>query len=274
MKTGIKKNIKSFAYGLIFGFGSPIPGVSAGTMAILLNVYDKFFSSISMEYAKKNVVSIITFLLGWAVGLFGISSIMVFLFYNHVQVISFIFIGLILGCVPMIYKKATVDKVKIKNVIIFFTAFAFMAFVAIFGGDLNIYNAEHINTITPYFLVWIFFASFVSSIAMLIPGVGGSLMMIVFGIYTIYLEAVATIDIVLLITFVVSMILGVVVGIVLTKKMLDYFAQTLYFAILGFIMGSIIILYPGFYMGVGGLLSVVLGCLCFYGAYWMSKKES
>ena len=84
---GAKKTAVGFLYGLIFGFGSPVPGVSAGTVAILLNVYDKFFNSINIEAAKKNFASIVSFLLGWAVGLFGISRIMMFLFDYYGQAI-------------------------------------------------------------------------------------------------------------------------------------------------------------------------------------------
>jgi len=274
MKIRIKKFLGVSMYGLIFGFLSPVPGVSAGTVAILLNVYDKFFSSINREYAKKNFVSIIIFLLGWGAGLLSISRAMMFLFDNHGKIISFAFIGLISGCVPMIYKKATVDTVKTRNVAISVAAFVFMCFLAFYGNDLTANNTiEQFGGLTPALLAWIFFASFVSSMAMLIPGVGGSLMMIVFGIYTIYIESVSTLNPVLLVVFLVSMVFGVFAGIVVTKKMLDHFSQTLYFAILGFIIGSLLILFPGFYLNLDGLLSIVKGVLCFAFAYWLSGKE-
>jgi putative membrane protein len=187
-----KKAIKGFLYGSIFGFGSPVPGVSAGTVAILLNVYDDFFNSIGMEYVKKNMLAIISFLIGWALGLFGISRIIVFLFENHGQVMGFAFIGLILGCVPLIFKKATLSsstggKIRAVEIIFFVPAFVFMIFVAFFGGGATNGSIEYINGVSAADLAWIFFASLVSSMAMLIPGVGGSLMMLVFGIYGIYI---------------------------------------------------------------------------------------
>ncbi|MCL2617377.1 MAG: DUF368 domain-containing protein, partial [Defluviitaleaceae bacterium] len=124
------KNVKGFIYGLIFGFASPIPGISAGTMAILLNVYEKFFNSISVEAVRKNWLYTVLFLLGWAFGLFAISSMMVFLFDNHEQIIFFCFIGLILGCIPMIFEKATAEKPRLRNVGMFFVALVFMFFLA------------------------------------------------------------------------------------------------------------------------------------------------
>jgi putative membrane protein len=273
MEFSLKKSLGGFLYGLLFGFGSPVPGVSAGTMAIMLNVYDKFFSSINIDAAKKNFISIITFLLGWAIGLFGISSIMMFLFYYHRQIISFIFIGLILGCVPMIYKKATAEKTRLKNVALSFVAFGFMAFVAFFGDDMAANNnLEQMGGITPALLAWVFFASFVSSKAMLIPGVGGSLMMLVFGIYTVYIESVASLNALLLAIFGSSMVLGVLAGILITKKMLEKFSQTLYCAILGFVLGSILFLFPSVGLDINTAVAVSWGAVCFIFAFWLSKK--
>jgi len=274
MDFSITKIMMGFVYGLIFGLTSPIPGVSAGTVAILLNVYDKFFSNINMAAAKKNILSVISFLAGMVGGLLGISKIIMFLFDNHGQIIKFAFIGLIVGCLPSIYKKATAGKIEIKNSIIFLCAFTIMVFLAFWGGDLATNNTiEQFGDITPAILAWLFFASFVSSMAMLIPGVGGSLMLIVFGIYTVYLEAVSTLNVIILIVFVVSMGLGVLTGIVIIKKLLDFLSIQLYSAISGFIIGSLLIIYPGLSMNAEGLLSIVLACLCFKFAYWLSKKR-
>ena len=267
------KVIKCFIYGLVFGFSSPIPGVSAGSLAVILNVYETFFSSINVAYLKKNLLPTITFLLGWGLGLYGVSSVILFLFENHAQIISFGFKGLILGCVPIIYKKATTEKVQYQNVVLFLVAVAFMFFLSFTGSEPNTNNTiEQMGVLTPAFLAWLFLASFISSIAILIPGVGGSLMMLAFGIYTIYIETISTLNPILLIIFVVSMILGVLAGIIITKKMLVLYSQTLYFSILGFIIGSLVIIYPGFSMDIIGVLSIITAIICAVFAYWLSKK--
>jgi len=274
MEVSAKKTTIAFIYGLIFGFFSPVPGVSAGTMAILLNVYDAFFSSINLAAAKRNFLAIISFLLGWGVGLFAVSNIMIFLFDYHGRLISFAFMGLILGCVPMIYRKATVTAVRSRNVVLALAAFGFMAFLAFWGDDMAVNsNLEQLGGISAGLLAWVFFASFVSSMSMLIPGVGGSLMMIVFGVYTLYIEAVATANLVMLGTFGVSMVIGVVVGIFITKKLIEGFSQSLYFAILGFIVGSLMIIFPGIRLDFEGAVSVLLAGLCFVFANWMSDYK-
>ncbi|MCL1862130.1 MAG: DUF368 domain-containing protein [Defluviitaleaceae bacterium] len=263
----MKKIIKAFLYGVIFGLGSPIPGVSAGTVALLLNVYDDFFKSIGIDYVKNNIGGVISFLLGWGIGLLSISHFIMFLFNNHEQVVSFIFIGLILGCVPPVYKKATIKKPNAFNIITCITAFLFMVFLTFFSDNAvaGTYSSN---------LVWVFFASFFSSMAMIIPGVGGSLMMLAFGIYAVYIESVATLNPVMLTIFGVSMVLGVLTGIAITKKMLEKFSQALYFAILGFVLGSLLILFPGIWLDFTSAVALVTGCICFIFAYWLSKKEA
>ena len=268
------KIIKGIMYGLIFGATSPIPGVSAGTMAILLNIYDKFFTLISVAVIKKNLIFSFSFLVGCALGLFMVSNVIAFLFYNHGKVISFCFIGLILGCIPMIFKKATVSKVKFPYIFIFFIALAFMVFLARSGGDMSTNQTlEQLGGVDTSLLIWIFGSSFVSSMAMIIPGVGGSLMMFVFGVYSVYIEAISTLEPILIITFGVSMALGILTGVFIIKKLLIHFPQQLYFAILGLIIGSLLIIFPGFSMGAEGLLSIALMIFFAVFAYWLSTKE-
>jgi putative membrane protein len=267
------KAVKGFAYGLLFGFGSPIPGVSAGTMAILLNVYEKFLISVNWAAIKKNMLFTVTFLAGWGVGLAGVSNIFLRLFERSMQVVSFAFIGLIIGCVPMIFNKAAAGKVKAQHIAVFLGAFALMTVLAFYGGELSS-NAtlEQLGGITPALLTRVFLASFVSSSAMMIPGVGGSLMMFVFGIYTLYIEAIATFDPILLAVFIVSMVLGVLAGIIGIKKLMIRCPQLLYCAILGFILGSLFIIFPGFSLDLEGSLSVAAVVLFALLAYWLSKK--
>jgi putative membrane protein len=98
-------------------------------------------------------------------------------------------------------------------------------------------------------------------------------MMLVFGVYALYIEAVSTLNPVMLAVFGISMVLGVLAGMGITKKLLLVYPQALYFAILGFIAGSLLIMYPGLPMDLEGLLSIVLGIGFAVLAYWLSTKD-
>lgn len=239
-----------------------MPGISAGTLGIFLNVFERFLYFASFANIKKNLLLVIIFFAGWGFGLFGASRIIVFLFYNYGQIVYFSFAGLMLGCIPLIFKKAKTDKFSPKNFVIFAMSLALMLFLAFRGGDADVYAddvIEQLDNITPAFLIMLFFTSFISSIAMLIPGVGGALMMIVFGIYSIYIEAVSSLNPVLLAVFGSSMVLGILTGIKLIKKLLESYSRSLYSSILGFILGSVYYIFPGFYRGfAAGVLSIAL----------------
>jgi len=259
---------------LIFGFGSPIPGLSAGSLAVILNVYDTFFCAVSAAYIRKNWAVSLVFLTGWAAGLLWVSTLFMYLLGSYWEVVIFSFMGLIVGSLPFIYRKATQTKIRRRNVAVLALALACMLFLAFFGGDLGSNNTlEQLGGLSPALLAWVFAASFIASAAMLIPGVGGSLMMLVFGVYALYIEAVSTLHPILLAVFGVSMVLGVLVGIALTKKLLLAYPQSLYFAILGFIAGSLLIMYPGLTADLEGVISVVLAVGFAALAYWLSTKD-
>ena len=258
---------------MIYGAASPIPGISGGTLFIFFNIYEDFFYSASLSNVKKNLPVLVSFFLGCAGGLFGISHVIMFLLENHGQVMYFCFIGLILGCVPVIFVKAKADKFRLINAAVFIPALAFMLLLAFSGGELHTNSSlEQLGGITPAVLAWVFFASFMSSMAILIPGVGGSVMMLAFGIYTIYIEAMSTLDPVILPILVISMIFGIWAGIKIIKKMLVSCPQTLYCAILGFIIGSVFIIYPGFSADLTGVMSIILAFLFAVFAYRLSKR--
>ncbi len=272
--NSILKTIKTFAVGVVFGIGSPIPGVSSGTLAILFNVYDSFFSTVSWKMIKNNLRATVLFLLGWAFGLVATTLLLAFLFEDYGQIVNFVFIGLIAGSVPMIFRKASAGRVKIQNVLVCALALAFMFFLAFFAGDLATHSTiEELGGITPTIFIWLFFSSAISATAMLVPGVGGSMMMLSLGIYIIYLEAVSRFNILFLVIMGSGMIVGILAGMFFTQKMLLNYSQTLYSAILGFIVGSLLILYPGLSLDLFSAISIVMACLSFVFAYWVSGKE-
>ena len=269
----ITKSIKGFVFGLLFGSTSPIPGVSAGTLAVFLNIYEDVFSSINFDTIKKNWFVSGFFFIGCVIGLFGGSKIISFLHHNHEQVVVFSLMGLILGCAPAIFKKATAKEIKYENVLLFITSLVIMVLLALLSRENPDNTLDQLGTLTPGLVAWLGMAAIISGAAMLIPGVGGSLMMIVFGIYTIYLEAINTLNFTILSILLAGMLIGIFWGAKLTTKLLESFSQSLYSSILGFISGSIFFIFPGFSDSVlEGVFSIMFALLFALLAYRMSKQ--
>jgi len=269
MTNQIKKYIKLLLYGVMFGFGSPIPGVSVGTMAILLNVYDDFFLKISVSFVKQNILGTIVFLAGWGLGLLSISNLFMLLLDYHARILHFFFMGLILGCLPMVYKKAGIVRFSVWYIVAAVIAFSFMLLLFIFGGDTANSTLYDMGGLTFQIGVWLVVASIISATMMLVPGIGGSLILLVLGVYAIYMEAVSQLDILVLALLAIGLIFGILVGIFVTRKLLEKFPQIVYCAIFGFVSGSLLILFPGFTLDLTGIISIVAALVAFAGAFFM-----
>ena len=270
------RHIKMIVFGLTYGVASPVPGLDGGTFFILFNVYDDFIKAANLTNIRKKLPVVTLFLIGCISGLFGISNLMMRLLYYHELIMYFSFSGLILGCVPMIYKKSAFNiseqGLSLKNAAIFAFALAIMLFLAFYSTEPGAYDYVYQAYETTVHLAWVLFASAVSAVGMLIPGVGGAILMLILGIYTAYIEALATLDFAVLITLAAGMALGILAGIKVVRRILLGYPGELYCAILGFTIGSVFIVFPGVAVGIEGVFAFA-GMILFAGlAYWFSRK--
>ena len=272
------KSLKMTILGIAYGVTSPVPGFDGGTFFILFNVYEDFIHGAKIANIKKKLPVFLPFLLGALGGLFGISNLMAYLLNYHEIIMYFSFAGLILGCTPLIYKKSALNlrthQITLKNTIIFVVSLILMLILAFRGTAPEEYDYIYLLYETGPPLVWIFFASIISSIGMLIPGVGGAILMLVLGTYNAYIEALANLNIIVLLTFVAGMACGLLLGIRVVRKTLVTYPGELYCAILGFTLGSVFVVFPGFSASLEGVLAIFSGIAFTLFAYFISNKAS
>ena len=254
--------VRDFLYGIIMGLTSTIPGISFGTIAILLNFYEKFLNSVSLANIKNNLAFLIPLLTGCVIGMFYFSRLVTFLLTNHEMITYFAFIGMIIGCTPMIYKRANIKGVQLINVAVFLFAFLFMffmAFIAAVSDETHINQTlAQIGGLTPSFLTWLFFAGFFSGMGMMIPGISGAIIFLMFGAYSIAVEAVSTFNVPLILVVGSGVVLGSLSGVKLIKIILAHKPQIVYCAVLGLIIGSVFIIYPGFTVNAEGFTAIAV----------------
>ena len=259
--------LKSFFSGIIIGIANVIPGVSGGTMAVILNVYDKILFAFSLKQIKKNILFLGFLGSGTFFGILCFSRVITYLYDNYYMVLNFCFIGLVFGSVPLIYGKAKFQGVQAKNWIPFVLTLIFMIGISILK---IIHDEANMDTVAngvqslPYttMLVWLFISAFISTIAMLLPGISGSFMMLLFGCYTLVMKAIADMNLMILFITALGVASGGLVGIKLIKIMLRKHPQALYFGILGLMIGSIFGIFPGFTLDIQGLLAVCGMAVC------------
>lgn len=268
------EHLKNFIYGAFIGIANAIPGVSGGTMAVILNIYDKILYAVSLKNLKKHLVFLIPLALGAIAGIFALSNVIVSLMDSHAMLLNFCFIGLVLGSIPSIYKKAKDQSVKPRNVILGIIALAFMISISYLNqGEITNKSLADFGGISWSLCIWLFVTVAISTIAMILPGISGSLMMLLFGVYAVVMEAVADINLLLMIPIGLGVLTGLFFGVKVIKKMLRFHPQALYFIILGLVAGSIFAIYPGFSASAEGFIS--LGGLVVFGllAHFLSSRK-
>ena len=268
--------IKNILKGMVIGISNIIPGVSGGTMAVILGIYDKLIATINNFFKdiKKNIVFLGTIGIGAVLGILLFSKLLTYLLdpiNGYMEATHFFFIGLIVGSLPIIYKKAIEEKVNKKNYIFLITAFVIVFAMSLMGDAES--NTAVIRTLSFGIAIKLCIAGFVAAAAMILPGVSGSFILLLMGIYSTVVTAVSEMNIILLIPVGIGVILGVLTMTKLIEALFKKYPQTAYFTILGLIIGSIIAIYPGS-MGGNIIISILSGLVGFAIAFILGKKEA
>lgn len=264
-------NIRLIIYGAIIGIANIIPGVSGGTMAVVLGVYDKLIQSVSNIRTdfKNSMKFLIHIGIGAGIGIVLFSKIIEYCLENFSVATNLVFIGLIIGSIPMIFGKVQEKGFNIGGLVAFVVCLGIMVYMGI--ANPNESNVV-ITTLTVGNFLKIFFVSVISAGAMIIPGISGSFVMLLLGIYTTVLTAVSDFNIMILI----PVGLGCAVGILLCAKIIDIlfakFPQQTYSGILGLMVGSLFVLFPEFGIHVEFIVGIILAVVSAGVAYMFSKK--
>lgn len=277
------ETIKYVVFGILMGVANVIPGVSGGTIAIILNFYDRLMESITLNFKviKRNLPFLIPLALGLAIGIVGLSKIMSYLLNNFTTQTYFGFIGIVLGSLPLILYKAKgpTKKIKPANWIPFVIALGLMIYLAFMNGDKESAKAlVRYTTLNFESFIVCFGAMAIATVTMIIPGISGSLILIIMGMYgTIYGFAIAEFNIPLLIPCGLGAVVGILGGAKVVRYLLSKYEQLTYMAILGLLLGSFVQLYmlSGIVLEINTTLivSLVVAVITFTIIYWFSSQE-
>ncbi len=232
-----------FLKGCVVGIANIIPGVSGGTMAVILGIYDQLINAIDLNIKKlkENWRFILFIGLGMGAGILVFAKLLSFLFENFNVPTQFFFIGLIVGSLPLVYKFATEDKkLSLINIIPFLLMLGVMVIMFLVKPADNTIQTEFSMMLA----VKLVGAGFVGAIAMIIPGISGSFMMKAMGQYDTVATAISDLNIILLIPVAVGVGLGLLIGAKIISILLKKFKQGIYCGILGLIVGSVLVIYP------------------------------
>lgn len=263
-----------FLKGIAIGMVNIIPAVSGGTLAVVFGIYDKFVNAITLNFKKiwANKKFVFPLLSGMLLGILIFSKLIGILYTHFPFQTNYFFSGLVLGSLPMIFslmiKKDEIkseDEISKKNklstgeiISIVVCALIGFAVVLIFTILQTKYSknitSEAMPKITFGLEVRIFVAGILGAIAMIIPGISGSLLMLMMGVYTIVVPCIPALfepskffhALFLLLPNGVGVIIGLLCGAKLISFLLKRFSNATYACIFGLIFGSFFAVFPGF----------------------------
>lgn len=243
--------------GIFIGVANVIPGVSGGTMAVSLGVYDKLIAAVSnlLKDWKNSLKALLPLIIGCAVGIVGFTYAIEYLLSQHTFVTCMAFVGLILGGLPILFRALkremahTASSIGIAGILAFLLLFCVAVFLPMMNADDEVLRTF---SATPGTMILLFLVGVIASATMVIPGVSGSLVMMILGYYygvinTIksFLDALRAFDINGLISGTLLLApfgIGVLLGIFLIAKLITFlfekYGVTTYCAILGLIIAS------------------------------------
>ena len=240
--------IKLFFKGVFMGIADAIPGVSGGTIALLLGIYEELISSISglnfnlITKLKKNGFKsfweslngnfLITLVLGIVISLILFVKISASLLTSHPLYVWSFFLGLILATVYVIYK--LIESWNLVNIISTLLMIVFS--IILTSNSLNISNDTN--------LFYILICGIIASSAMILPGISGSLILVILGVYKILVEALDNLDIKIISSFLVGAVIGLISFSKILKWLFKNYKSLAYSIMLGLVIGSIEKIWP------------------------------
>lgn len=245
-----KNYIVNFFNGLCMAAADSVPGVSGGSIAFILGFYDKLIDSIdgARSKDKKERKEALGFLIklgaGWVIGMAISVLILTSVFEKNIYKISSLFMGFIILSIPIIYKE---EKDNIKNHyknILFFILGALFVILLTYGNSVINAHAD-IKDVTLVSAIYIFIAGMIAINAMILPGISGSTILLIFGLYLPIINGIKDIlhfnfdPFIGLCIFGLGVLTGIFSTIKLIRKSLEkHRSQTIY-CVIGLMIGSI-----------------------------------
>lgn len=277
--------LKLILQGMAVGIANIIPGVSGGTMMVAMGLYDKLIHAIThLKSEFKNALKLlIPIFAGAGIAVIVLSRIFEFLLANHPIPTNFAFCGLIAGSLPFIFKKVEGKKVTIGKIIPLLVFFAIVILMAVMGDASG---ADADVSFTLINVIKLLGVGVIAAATMVVPGVSGSMMLMLLGYYDVvlatindFIDALLAFDIAGIMVAVGVLApfgIGVVVGIFVIAKIIEFIfskAEThAYYAIIGLIVASPIAIILQTDWSKFSVLTLIISILTFVAGWFVASK--
>ena len=228
--------------GVFIGAGAILPGISSGVLCVIFGIYEKLVNSILELFKdfKKNVTFLLPIVIGVTIGFFLFGSLLNYFFSSYNAECKLLFLGLILGSIPSLFKEANKKKkFRLSFLLYTFISFAFGLFLFLLENKIS----NSCNSIENNF-IFLFLSGFAMSSGIIIPGISSTVILMCFGTYFIYLESISILNLSILIPMGIGVLCGSIFFLFLIRFLFKNYSYQTYYSIIGFVLGSIFVLIP------------------------------
>ena len=181
----MKENIFLVIKGFIMGIANVIPGVSGGTLALTLGIYEKLIKAIShfFKNLKDNIKFLLPLGIGMVLAVITMSNVIDYSFKKFPLPTTLFFMGLVIGGVPLLYKRVqgTKESKKVSSYVIGAITFIFVITLALSEQLFNINLTANLSNMNFFEYILLFLVGIIAAATMVIPGVSGSLVLMLLG---------------------------------------------------------------------------------------------
>lgn len=243
--------LKSILKGMVMGIANVIPGVSGGTMAVSMGIYDKLIHSVThlVSEFKKSMKFLIPVGIGMVLGIILLSQLIGLMFEHFPIQTNLLFIGLILGGLPAIYGKVKGQSIRVPHIISFLVFFVIVVGMAAIG---EVDKAGSILTFNLMNCIILILVGIIAAATMVIPGVSGSMVLMLLGYYNSIIDTINNVvnslvamnvdgiiqGILVLVPFGIGVVIGIFAIAKLVEIIFNKFPLMAYWAIIGLIVAS------------------------------------
>ncbi len=259
-----------FLKGIWIGGTMTVPGVSGGSMAMLLGIYDRLIRAVNSFWKDKGkILFLVVFVLGGGLGIVLFSGSLLHLIELYPMPLKYFFLGAVAGGIPVIFREAKIKKNSIE--VLLYPVIGILIVMLLSYIPSGVFSPQEGSGFVGVILQ--FTGGILTAAALVLPGISVSQMLLMLGMYVSVMENISSLQIVPLIPLGIGVIAGVLLTAKIMERLMDKYPQGTYLIIFGFLFGSISELFPGIPQGQELVISIFMALAGFSALYWMQKKQ-
>ncbi|ARI78871.1 DUF368 domain-containing protein [Halobacillus mangrovi] len=231
--------------GMIMGASDVVPGVSGGTIAVVLGIYDRLIAAINGIFSrewKKHLKFLVPLGLGIGISIVLLARLIEWLFEHYPGPTKFFFLGLIIGVIPyLVYKGDVKNQFKGKHYLLLLIGAALVASMVFFQTS----EGEQMQNFTFSTYILLFFSGWIASSAMILPGISGSFILLIIGVYSTVVGGISDFRFDIIAVVGLGILFGIIVMSKIVKFFLDNYTSGTFAVIIGLVIGSVFVIFPG-----------------------------